>query len=688
MSPNEEQALDALLAEAHGRSVAPDLSREILAQLGRSASQPAPVDGEPISPPVRTTAGDSGIRIAAAKQTQRKRSSHRPWIAAIAILAASVMLSIWLRGVESTENPDDSSLLAEGSGANAAVVDPQSAGRVSATDRSLSPSQGGSTNALAENSNRATQRPDDQRATDQRPDGMDRDSSPSPRPMSPRVPLQGTPMIASSDSTDGDASDSLERPTAPSAAGSIQFVSQQIDRDWQAYWAAMGIEPTQAMTLDQTAGRVSQALGVNVSSESVADAKRLRDELVDVNVSRQIARRWLDQITGGGTQRLAQDSHDALIGDLATGIQSGGGFDRQFVRLLVGESDQTSAFYRAFANGGHDAMVRSLASVTMNVDLRCTKCHDSKIQGGDRQDSYWSFSTFLQRSLRRSRDGDWSVIAIDDANQRPAFYELPDGRQRFVEPGVDSRWIPSTDKQSVADVRQWSDRLIGSPELARGVVNSIWQMVHGRPLRSQAMDAITAPHHERLDDIETKLTNDLLASQFDVSRTLALVVAAPVSRRSVPSALLPANQLTASDDEILQAMNTVDAFAAALPSNSRLPMSSRLQIAMNSIGGKLGDLTDGDQLLANIADLGGGSQLPVQRKTNLPASVGYPFKASQLPVQWLASIKDYDQQVEHLGHLAGVSKLPASVKEVSIALRDRGDDDLLALHRVWWLLQP
>ena len=284
----------------------------------------------------------------------------------------------------------------------------------------------------------------------------------------------------------------------------------------------------------------------------------------------------------------------------------------------------------------------------------------------------------------------------DRFSDKSSFYELSDGRQRFVQPSVDSAWMTSH-RSDDDDVRQWSGRLTGSPELARGLVNSLWKMVYGRPLTARVVDTMAAPHHQKLAAIEQQLSDDLVASDFDISRTLALVVASPVARCSVPEPLRSENALTASDADIHAAMDLVNSFAAAMPEKTVLGVRQRVDIAMKSMGKSLGDLK-GQETLANIASPGIqaspgiGAQARKQgtttSKPKTPAVTGYPYKANGLPVQWLVGIDDYQSRVDHLGYLAGVTELPDAIHEASDAIRKANRSEELALQRVWWLLKP
>jgi hypothetical protein len=58
-------------------------------------------------------------------------------------------------------------------------------------------------------------------------------------------------------------------------------------------------------------------------------------------------------------------------------------------------------------------------------------------------------------------------------------------------------------------------------------------------------------------------------------------------------------------------------------------------------------------------------------------------------VQWLNLIEDPQDQIDHLGYLAGMDSLPDNLK--SVIARMQEDDQVsreLMLNRLWWLVRP
>ena len=97
-------------------------------------------------------------------------------------------------------------------------------------------------------------------------------------------------------------------------------------------------------------------------------------------------------------------------------------------------------------------------------------------------------------------------------------------------------------------------------------------------------------------------------------------------------------------------------------------------------------------MLTLLAQIGGdGDPSPgVNAGTSTkPLAVDFPVRGESLPVHWLTLIEDEQNQIDHLGYLAGMQNLPVSVRDAVKAMQD--DDRLskeLMLNRVWWLVRP
>lgn len=633
----EERAFNAMLDEAFGGSRPPDLSNQILARFDNSAPD-----------------SDS-----TAKSVHQRKSSrgNRSRSKRVTVVAASITaLAAMVAGVIALQPDHD-------------ITDSVT----ELVENAERDNGGGNEPAIADAGNNS--------------------QTAKPKKRNPkRKPPKGIPMIVQT--PDSERTDSeLEQGVVPDSpavdeieAAELALVSAQVDTELQGYWKAIGINPTSEATAEQTAARLANALGMKVSVDAVSDVDQLQAELSQSLNAEAIARRWLQQITNQRSGRMDAEVRGQLVSEIASCIQTGSSFDKIVAGWLNGESKNAGAFFSALAAGprsagGEHGMARSLAALTLNVDIRCTRCHDSYIEGNGKQSDYWNFFAFLKRGAQKNADGQFEVDLGDNTSD-PVFYELSDGRQRVADARLSADWMSESDPEGYQRLKEFSKDLEGSPELASGIVNSLWQLVHGQPLQGRVVDPISAPHNEALQRLEAQLTKDLIDSRFNVARTLALIVASPATRRTVPETLLPENLWVANQKDTSAAMNAVDAFAAALPPRVSLPSSQRTDQVLRSIGARI-DSTGRDSL-AQIGE--GGSAGKV--KNGKPLAADFPVKAELLPVQWLELIEDRDSQVNHLGYLAGENKVPTHVQELVEAMEEAGVDSNLLLHRVWWLMKP
>jgi hypothetical protein len=631
MTPAEIRTLDVLLEEAFGKSVPPDLTDEILVQLGRSTQSqslsPEPVSAEsPSDAPPTSPASFGRKQIAVA-------------VSLLAALAA-LLLFAFLPRPEVPEG-DSSSPIAQND-------------------------QAPGSNVLAQQS------PAESHAN------ADLGSQPQST-----APPRGIPLaVGPSGSEQPLPKDIIEfAPQRPSASVEVTLVSTAVAEDMNRYWNAIGVQPSPESLAADTAKRLTLALGVELPPDSIGDSESIQRELGRSRISQSIARRWLLRLTQGGLARVDEDSRNELIAEVAGAFRSKTSFDRLLANWMGGDDAKISTFYSAFSGQGEHQMVRRLASLTMNVDLRCVQCHDSLIEGTGRQQDYWSFAAFLRHELRREQRT-WTRRSPDRPASR-TYYTLPDGREQLAEPAVAASWIAQP--EPITSLGQWSSALVGSQQLARGIVNSLWQLVHDQPLRGRVIDTVAAPHHESLDRLEQRLTDDLVESQFDIGRTLSLIIASPASNRSVPEALLAENALAAADVDIRAATQLVNAFAAASPPRNHLSLDRRIDVAMQRTG------LDIDGAINTVLAQGSGDPpvAPNRPLLRRPEKGGdFPGRATSLPVQWISNIDSERGQIEHLGYLSGMSQAPEKFIDAAEAIRGVDEDWQLTLQRVWWLVRP
>ena len=659
----EERAFDAWLAETVGGLEAPDLSAEILQRLpGESGCSPASDPSEPgrgseprRSPVAGAPELDSPRRPSStpANSTSDNRGRVRVAIAVLASLAAAILIFL--------------SLFREPPGPQVGPQEFAAGGGDAGAERSADGSR---------------DIPGDRPAAD----GPDR-SQLAEVPADRSEPPRGISLLKDHDSaSDGGrapaASAGLEPQRPARQREQIHLVSQRVSSDLEAYWRTIGVTPAEPKSADATATALRRRLGVELAPETLAGAEGIRVALAQPANAWAVARGWLRQITEGGLDALTPERRRMLVEPLAASVSGRLRFDSLLAYWLSVPGEPSTAWYTAMAHGGRSDLVRRTAALTMNVDLRCTRCHDAYIEGNGRQRDYWNFHALLRRKV--GSDGGVWKLAADRRDIGETFFDLPDGRRQVAEPAVAEDWLDRPDATSLESVAAWAEHLLGSEQLATGVVNSLWELVYGRPLRGRVVDTVSAPYDDTLDQLEQRLAEDLIASGFDIGRTLSLIIASPATDRSVPESFLENGRFAADE----QAVQAAWAFAAATQPRKRLGLGQRLDLVMRSVGGDLGQVDPGRSVLAQATGSGEESRAAGGVDGGVEAPSDYPIHAETLPVQWLGSIDDLDAQVEHLAYLSGQTAVPSRILEAARAMEEAGVKRELLLRRVWWLLRP
>ncbi len=684
----ENPLVDALLAEILGKSTPPDLSSEIMRQwreasvVVRASQSPAsqsPASQSPGSliPASPSTSDDVPVigRRTPAKASTSVRSTDSGWALVLLTLAASLIL-----GVVGWE-----------------FVGPEELGF-----RRITKSSKSENSSLEVAPVRPTPQPSEQVMP---PVTKAPDALPIPRKPPRNMTLaEGTPQPRSGDDVELSVPSLRER--AERKSETVQWVSLRAAQGLEDYWDAVGAEPSPVASAEVIRDRIQQRVGVELdvaqlsdtlasgsASDKAAFAAELQQSIQKETNAKLAAAAWLNELTAAASGKLAVPQRDALIDELAGAFRGEKAFDAVLASWIGGgkdsSSDASSAWYTAMSDAGEFSLVHGLASLTMNVDLRCTRCHDSLIDSAGLQNDYWSLAAMLRRDLSKDHAGFWSVReSSDDAS--PVFYERLDGRQTMAEAGVPQHWLDDEatvrDPIRVQDVHTWSESLVDSRPLARGVVNAMWRWVHDRPLRGDLADARSAPLDDSLLQLEELLADDLLASNFDVGRLLAIVLSSPATMRSIPESLTRQDAWAVDAKKVSRDHQSVQAFAAAAPSPRMLSIAKRLEVTQRSIGASLRGVGGSDSVLAQpLAEA--SSEKPDNANFVAPLVNGFPDHVDALPVQWLASVGSLSSQVKHLGYLAGREGLPREIEPIATAMREAGVPLDLTLHRVWWLLQ-
>ena len=489
----------------------------------------------------------------------------------------------------------------------------------------------------------------------------------------------------------------------------IQLVSASINQGVVEYWGDVGVKPTAQASIDQSAARMSVVLGIEIPDSVMDSCESLVAWMRTPLVAQAISRSWWNHVSAGNFSSLDREVQTQLIEPLADSINgtasSSRRIDRVIASWLTEPSTSSDGFLRAMSGpqdrlGNAPVLVTRLASLTLSADLRCIRCHDSYIEGSSVQQDYWDFAAIIADGVRwhhgRFHAADHPSTTTRDSAS--LFFELPDRRQQVAEPGVASQWHVGNQKMTAAtSMSEFADSLVDSRSLARGFVNSMWHLVHGAPLHSRVVDPMSPPMSKTLIVLEDQLTNDLLHSDFDLGRALALILSSPTSRRSVPESL---RDVWARDRS--EAHRVVIAFAGTTPSATPQGIQQKLDQILRSIGGKLE--TSDKQLLAQVRpedvggrDVGGlrkfGGKKQNKRGRNDPThntvsfAWDYPDQADEFPVNWLSLLKDPASQIEHLCYLSERDRVPPLVERSAERMRQAEVDPFTILHRIAWLLR-
>lgn len=684
-----DPALDVLLHESIGGPRPPDMKREILSRLRETAQQ-------------QTSAPPPVVR---AESTGNESNALRYALMTFAVAVSIFIVAILVQRQRSVGVGKPGSSDIADSNSKSPSIAKSGVGARSATDpdaRSL-----------------AKDMPVDRRSMDD--DASDSDSDPD---ISSTAASEGTKPRTLSSSSDGGEptstgpgdgvllSDLLqEMSPAVYEIRDGQAVSSDIESTLVGYWSSLGVSPTTPLSDAELADTIRQRLGVTFETDQINDPSVVRRQItVPINAS-ELSRRFLQHLTNQDLGTVSNDRNAGLRELVADCFEGQSRLDSVLSELVSGMHPASSQWYTSMSHGGRHGMVQRIASLAMNQDIRCFRCHDGYIDARGRQSDYWSFAGMMFQDLQQeSQTGRWqiasSVGSADGTNATsgqpiaPAgdvFYDAIDGRRVAVKAGVPVAWLDGgahlvQDSESIAKstVSTWAPTLRGSRALAGGLVNVIWRMVHDRPLTQSVADVNAAPRDAKLDDLHTTLADDLVASNFDIARTLALVITSPVTRRSVadPYKIEAAGQMV--DAETQQAFM---AFAAAKPVFRRRSIADRLDTILATSGSTLSVLKDGGALLAQplVNEAGPTSSTPQESLRDAGERIeiqDFPIVQSDLPVAWLASVKDPQSRLGHVCFMAGRTSIPNVVTEANSAMEEAGVEEPLRLSRVWWMVRP
>ncbi|QEG40062.1 DUF1549 domain-containing protein [Roseimaritima ulvae] len=663
----EESALIALLTEAVGGPSPPDLSADILQQLQDTPAKDA--NSSDALPPYSATA-----RTAA--KPQRNMAAVLSLIAAI---AAVVLVVVVLRqSPRSGDGPD----VAHQDNQSAAAVDP-------AFQRSDEPSP--IDLALA-----------DAAAAAQAAEAASLDSHTPPRP---RPRSMGSAPFAASETAAPDTHNAVDVFAKPAAVEPqpAAMIAQQLQQQFDLAWQHLGVAPTDPVSDDEVAQRISQWLDMPVSAEQAGDSQAIARLLRQKQAGRQASQRLLAQLLGPAWRRIQAEPKQTLVQFVSSSFDEGRGFDALTQQLFFGSdgdaaAQASAAWLSALAGERSVPVTQQMGHALLDMDLACARCHDDPIDSQIRQQDFWALAAVFENGLQYSRNqsGEPLVQATRQADSpKGQFFELPDGRQRVALPAMPPAWLDlqpagPSDAVSLRDLdsvtAQWQD----NPRLARSLVNRVWTSVYGRPLTGAVSDPDAPPSEEHLVQLRDYLAAQTRAHDFDLAALFSWVLTAPPMHREVVLEPLSDRAAFASDEQLARAEFMHRTFAGYESAPEKLGFKGLLAMASRwNGGGTIESLPALAQPSASDVDYT-PTNLPsdAERMENwLRASFPEKSAAPALPAQWLGSIDDFEQQARHLYYAAGYWKPSGKQMAAARELHASAGDPAIALKQLWWALR-
>ncbi|EMI46689.1 hypothetical protein [Rhodopirellula sp. SWK7] len=497
----------------------------------------------------------------------------------------------------------------------------------------------------------------------------------------------------------------------PPTPREMTLVSNVMSDRLERYWDRVGVQPTGVMPADAVSERLQTRFGIRVPRQAIGNSERMLAALSQSHNIDALSVRVLSAIASRPPESMTSPSDQLMATQVNETLRSGSGFDQLCASWFTKRDPsarrqprgggkpigpQTNGNDQRAPTASFNELLRPLdehetlvttAAVTLNADVRCQRCHDLPQSGGSEsrtlgQHDYWQLAATI---------APWIPIRPNAPAGR--FYDMPDGRQRLAQVDPDA---------------DWPDQLLGSRSLAEGLVGAMWKMVHGRPLASSPYDLSGSAADSDLQRIRDELADDLLASDFNLLRTIALMMSDSIVARSTPPAMTPAGVLTASDADWTGAVAAVESFAASPPALMPTSLSHRMRLVQQSSLPQISGGGSGGSVLAQplgIEDsesVNGGNDR--RRGTNDPdrsqPNKGEPAKPSQavlagLPMRptvvmpaWIGELPDFESRLQHISYLAGLGNTPEAATKLAAQMQDARVEEALILQRIWWIIRP
>jgi hypothetical protein len=462
------------------------------------------------------------------------------------------------------------------------------------------------------------------------------------------------------------------------------------DRQFAAYWKAIGVTPAPPIERSAWLERIVARFGVQPIEESQDGS--VKDAFSDLAASRALAERLVGQLFAG--LKLSDQRRERWVEEATEVIYSGGRFDQLLSNWIADDSWLDDP-----AGGRSDAPAAKgewFASRVIGADAGCARCHDSPID-----------SRYAQHDF-------WALAALFAPPSKPQlFYELTDGRQRVATAGVPMRWLgasqpePSRQPDSRAEL---AELVIDNTQVARALANHLWTIGFGAPLVAAASTPLAPPRDDALDGALELLSAHLMDANFDVREAARWVIASDPMKRGAPAELVDDGWEAATEAKLAAASLAQRSFAAAEVTAPRANRNRLLAMMQSRSGLIPATLTAPDSLLAQTLTLGpqqkgqaGGSRR--QTQSSQPRSGGAEANRAKqdeywwsqwladrdgLRGGWLASIRDPDQQLRHAFYAAGyrdINREQLEKTETLLAATEQSKQDRdETVAQIHWIL--
>lgn len=481
------------------------------------------------------------------------------------------------------------------------------------------------------------------------------------------------------DSATGDKTHAKPGPTLPR---SIRLVSKTMEDHLDRYWKRIGVKPTPLMSSAEAAERLRLRFELNVSADEFSDPDRLASALARADnrtvIASRLLKTWFSRFQSSKDPMVA-----SVVDQLEQTLKQRSGTDRLVASWFGSSSRRADSDSKpgnvigrmSGSSESHQTLVRAV-SLTHNRDLRCGRCHDTPSMGSAvaAQDEYWQFAASILPVLQPTNQPD-----------RKIFYDTADGRRRLASPNEKLEPTP--------------ENLVGSASLASGLVDWVWRAVHDRPLVSSPYDLSGAANSE-MQRLHQELSEDLLASNFDLLRTIALVMSHSILGREVPEAMTPQGLLVAHDADWIEAVVAIDSFAASAPVSRTSTPRERVRLVAKMDLPSLDKKVGRGAILAQ--PIGSENTSPQSRMKNRPlldkqsasgdvseaALAGFPMRSTIMMPAWLEQLPTFESRRQHIAHLAGHLELEPAVAKLANQMSDAQIDETLILERIWWVIRP